>query len=120
MKKSLTLALCCQEPFRLFFLFGLLCQFVGVSHWALYYWGWIANYSGYFHAFVQIQLYETAFVIGFLGMALPRFWEAPGAQVAEVFVGVALFFWQHWRHWPTLGPWLVEPTCSCCCSLPSS
>jgi uncharacterized protein involved in response to NO len=91
-KKSLTLALCCQEPFRLFFLFGLLCQFVGVSHWALYYWGWIANYSGYFHAFVQIQLYETAFVIGFLGMALPRFWEAPGAQVAEVFVGVALFF----------------------------
>lgn len=89
-KKNRALELFCQEPFRLFFPLGLLCQFVGVSHWAFYYWGWIDNYSGYFHAFVQIQLYETAFVVGFLAMALPRFWEAPSARAGEVFVGVAL------------------------------
>ncbi len=86
------LALCCQEPFRLFFPLGLLCQFVGVSHWAFYYWGWIASYSGYYHSFVQIQLYETAFVVGFLAMALPRFWEAPSAQIGEIAVATALFF----------------------------
>jgi uncharacterized protein involved in response to NO len=89
-KKSLSFGLCCQDPFRLFFPIGLLCQFIGVSHWAFYYWGWLDSYSGYYHAFVQIQLYETAFVVGFLGMALPRFWESAGPRGGEVIAGLAL------------------------------
>jgi len=91
-KKGFSFALCCQDPFRLFFPLGLLCQFIGVSHWAFYYWGWLDSYSAYYHAFVQIQLYETAFIVGFLGMALPRFWESAGPRSGEVIVGLVLFF----------------------------
>jgi hypothetical protein len=76
--------------FVCFFAIGLLCQFMGVSHWDFYYWGWLDSYSGYYHAFVQIQLYEKAFVVGFLGMALPRFWESVGPRGGEVVAGLAL------------------------------
>ncbi len=84
MSSQLSLKLFCAEPFRLFFPLGILLQFFGVSHWAFYYWGLIDSYSAYYHAFVQIQLYEMAFVLGFLAMSLPRFWEAPGARPLEL------------------------------------
>ncbi len=83
----------CDEPFRIFFPLGLLCSLIGVSHWLWYYTGLIETYSCNFHGLLQMQGFQTAFAVGFLMTALPRFVEVPGARPWELTVGVGLLIW---------------------------
>ncbi len=71
------------EPFRLLFPMGVLLGIVGASLWPLYVWGWMTAYPGTIHARVMIEGFLTAFVIGFLGTALPRLLEVPKVRLAE-------------------------------------
>ena len=65
------------EPFRLLFPLGSAIGIVGVTLWPLFVWNVIAVYPGPFHARVMIEGFLTAFVIGFLGTALPRLLGVP-------------------------------------------
>ncbi|MDP6775970.1 MAG: NnrS family protein [Candidatus Latescibacteria bacterium] len=81
----------CDEPFRIFFPLGLLCSLIGVSHWLWYYSGLIETFSCTYHGLLQMQGFQTAFAVGFLMTALPRFMEVPGARPWELALGVGLF-----------------------------
>lgn len=79
------------EPFRLLFPLGALLGIVGVAVWPLHVWGVAPDYPGQIHARIMIECFLTAFVIGFLGTALPRVLDVPrlGLAVSGV-LGVAL------------------------------
>lgn len=79
------------EPYRLFFLSGILFGIAGVALWPLFYSGHLAFYPGIAHAHLMIQAFGGAFVIGFLGTAGPRVIAAPRLQPWEL---VPLFFLQ--------------------------
>ena len=81
----------CEEPYRLFFPLGVLAGILGVSHWLLYALGFLHEYSAVFHSSIQIQLYVSFFIFGFLMTAGPRFAGAPHATPKEVVVFLALF-----------------------------
>lgn len=84
------------EPFRLFFPLGVLIGVLGVSMWPLHVWGVMDKYPGVAHSRVMIEGFLTAFVMGFLGTALPRLLEVPKIRLAEavsftvVLVGVVV------------------------------
>lgn len=65
------------EPFRLLFPLGALLGIAGVAAWPLHVWGVLPAYPGQIHARVMVEGFVTAFVIGFLGTALPRLLDAP-------------------------------------------
>jgi uncharacterized protein involved in response to NO len=71
------LALCRVEPFRLFFPLGTLLGVSGVSLWPLFFLGLHKFYPGLMHARLMIEGFLGAFVIGFLGTAVPRLLSAP-------------------------------------------
>ena len=80
-----------EEPYRLFFPLGVLAGILGVSHWLLYALGLLPLYSPIFHSSVQIQLYVSLFIFGFLMTAGPRFAGAPPATGKEVVFFLCLF-----------------------------
>ncbi|MCC5835036.1 MAG: NnrS family protein [Opitutales bacterium] len=65
------------EPFRLLFPLGWLLGLVGILLWPLYAIQWLEIYPTTAHARVMIQGFLTAFVMGFLGTALPRLLDVP-------------------------------------------
>jgi len=65
------------EPFRVFFVSGILWSIVGVSLWPLFYAGKLTFYPNYCHARLMIEAFGGAFVVGFLGTAGPRMASAP-------------------------------------------
>lgn len=71
------------EPYRVLFPLAVLAGMLGVGHWLAYAAGWSGSYSGFFHAGVQMQVYVTAFIAGFLMTAMPRFSGTRPASVAE-------------------------------------
>lgn len=71
------------EPFRLMFPVGAVIGVAGVMMWPLYIWHVTASYPGQWHARVMIEGFVTAFVIGFLGTALPRLLEVPRMTIYE-------------------------------------
>ncbi|MEO8617006.1 MAG: NnrS family protein [Luteolibacter sp.] len=73
-----------SEPFRLFFLTGILFGIAGVMMWPLFYQGRLAFYPGINHAHIMIQAFGGAFVIGFLGTAGPRILTAPRIKPWEL------------------------------------
>ncbi len=77
-----------SEPYRLFFLSGILFSIAGVMLWPLFYQGKLSFYPGINHAHVMIQSFGGAFVIGFLGTAGPRILGAPRLNPWEL---VSLF-----------------------------
>lgn len=81
---------CVREPFRLFFVTGLVAGIAGVAIWPVYHWGLTATFSGAMHARHQIHGFLGSFVIGFLTTAIPRLLGAPGASLAEVSAFVLL------------------------------
>src|SRR3989338_8609219 len=83
-------AVICREPYRLFFPVGICMGIFGASHWLFYALGLLPNYSGPFHASVQIQLYMSSFVVGFLTTAVPRFSATFAAEPFEVTAFLAL------------------------------
>jgi uncharacterized protein involved in response to NO len=70
--------LCAAEPFRIFFPLGMLFGISGVSLWPLYFLGIHRSfYPAVMHAYLMVQGFLAAFVLGFLGTAMPRLVEAP-------------------------------------------
>ncbi len=67
----------CDEPFHLFFPAGLIVSMAGVSLWPLFYMGWISFPPPVPHARVMIEGFAGAFIVGFLGTALPRMLRCP-------------------------------------------
>ncbi len=84
------LALLAAEPFRLFFLSGVLWSVIGVSLWPLFYAGKLTFYPGITHARLMIECFGGAFVVGFLGTAGPRMATAPKLTPAELLLLFAL------------------------------
>ncbi len=76
--------LVCEEPYRLFFPIGIAMGLYGVAHWLLYAVKILPSYSGSLHAGLQIELYLSAFVVGFLATAVPRFSATFPARSVEV------------------------------------
>ncbi len=72
-----TLAWLGGEPYRLFFLSGILFSIAGVAMWPLFFSGHFPFYPGVSHARLMIEAFGGAFVIGFLGTAGPRMMSAP-------------------------------------------
>jgi uncharacterized protein involved in response to NO len=60
------------EPFRLFFPAGVLAGLLGVALWPLHFGGYVAFYPGQVHARLMAFGFFGAFILGFLGTALPR------------------------------------------------
>jgi hypothetical protein len=71
------------EPFRLLFPLGLAIGIAGVAMWPLYIWNLTGSYPGQFHARIMIEGFLTAFVVGFLGTALPRLLDVPRLTALE-------------------------------------
>jgi uncharacterized protein involved in response to NO len=75
-----------SEPYRLFFLSGILFGIAGVAMWPLFFSGHFPFYPGVSHARVMIQAFGGAFVVGFLGTAGPRMLSAPRLKPWELVV----------------------------------
>ena len=85
------LSLCPAEPFRIFFPIGTLFGISGVSLWPLFYLGIHTSfYPGMMHARVMIEGFLGAFIFGFLGTALPRFFGAPPLKRWELWTLIVL------------------------------
>jgi uncharacterized protein involved in response to NO len=78
------------EPYRLFFLSGILWSIAGVSLWPLFYAGELTFYPGLTHARLMIEAFGGAFVAGFLGTAGPRMAGAPRLTSFELLALFAL------------------------------
>ena len=83
--------LCLAEPFRIFFPLGVLFGISGVSLWPLYYLGIHTSfYPATMHGSLMVQGFLTAFVIGFLGTAMPRLTGTPPLSRWELRMLLAL------------------------------
>lgn len=65
------------EPYRILFPVGTLLGVVGTGLWPVHVWTSAISYPGIIHARIMICGFLTAFVIGFLGTALPRLLDVP-------------------------------------------
>ncbi len=86
------------EPFRLLFPVGALIGILGALMWPAHVWHVLPAYPGQWHARVMIEGFLTAFVLGFLGTALPRLLGVPriGAGESLTFaVGLAVVAMLH-------------------------
>ena len=81
----------CEEPFRVFFPLGIVVSMVGVGLWPMLYAGWLSFPPHVPHARLMIEGFFGAFVIGFLGTALPRMMET--ASLRRVELGVLLLLY---------------------------
>lgn len=75
-----------NEPYRLFFLSGILFSIAGVMLWPMLYRGMLDFYPATSHARVMIQAFGGGFVLGFLGTAAPRMMGAPRLSAWELVV----------------------------------
>ncbi len=91
------------EPYRLFFPLGILFGIIGIGHWLFYALGWTANFSVYFHGFLQTHLYLGCFASGFLFTSVPRFSQSHPATWLEVaamtVILLALFIFISFNFW---------------------
>lgn len=71
------------EPFRLLFPWGVALGLAGVAAWPLYAWGFTHAYPGQIHARIMVEGFLTAFIMGFLGTALPRLLEVPPFRLSH-------------------------------------
>lgn len=79
------------EPYRPFFVLGVLLSWVGVGHWLAYALGWTSTYSCEVHGLIQMQGFLMAFAVGFLLTALPRRTRsAPPTLFEMLVIAVAL------------------------------
>jgi len=71
------------EPFRLLFPLGTLFGLIGVLLWPAYAWNLFSPYPALIHARIMLECFLAAFVIGFLGTALPRLLDVPRVRGRE-------------------------------------
>ena len=74
------------EPYRPFFVLGVLLSWVGVGHWLMYAVGLTTTYSCEVHGLIQMQGFLMAFAVGFLLTALPRRTRSAPPTVLEMAV----------------------------------
>jgi uncharacterized protein involved in response to NO len=77
------------EPFRVFFVLGVLWSMAGVLLWPLWHLGRLTFYPGLVHARLMIECFGGAFVAGFLGTAGPGMVSAPKLRGWEFLAMVA-------------------------------
>jgi len=82
-RKSYFQLIALGEPFRLMFPLGTFLGIFGVLMWPLFVWNITKAYPGVAHPRIMIEGFLTAFVIGFLGTALPRLLDVPRVTLAE-------------------------------------
>jgi uncharacterized protein involved in response to NO len=82
--RRLTFVVVCEEPFRLFFPLAVVAGLVGTLVWPLHFAGWMTWYPGVNHARILTQGFFGAFMVGFLGTALPRMLSSPRFTGPEV------------------------------------
>lgn len=116
-----------SEPYRLFFLSGILFSIAGVMLWPLFYQGKLTFYPGISHAHVMIQAFGGAFVIGFLGTAGPRILSAPRLKPWELIPLFSLHLaggichlrgltaWGDWMFLGALGIFAIALAVRFCC-----
>ena len=85
-----TTTLCAEEPFRVFFPFGLILGAFGVLLWPLYVTHLIGYYPATTHVRLMIEGLMGSFIIGFLGTAGPRLLEAKPFRPIETFALLGL------------------------------
>ncbi len=94
------------EPFRLLFPLGMVLGALGIIVWPFYLFGWVEGYPALSHQRVMIEGFLGAFVIGFLGTAMPRMLDAPRLSL-RVTLGFAamlsLLTGLHLGGWPVAG-----------------
>lgn len=71
------------EPFRVFFVLGVLWSVAGVLLWPLWHLGRLTFYPGLVHARLMIECFGGALVAGFLGTAGPKLVSAPRLRGGE-------------------------------------
>lgn len=80
------------EPYRIFFPLGWLTGLFGVSYWLFISAGWVTGYAPIYHGLIQIELFSSAFAVGFLLTALPKFLRTRTASSAEVWSFLIVYF----------------------------
>lgn len=78
------------EPFRIFFPLGVLAAITGALLWPLHLWGLSPLYPGQAHARIMACGLFGAFILGFLGTALPRLIDAPPLGTRNVLIMAGL------------------------------
>lgn len=89
-RKRSTLADLGREPFRIFFPAGVLAGILGVALWPLYFGGVTSFYPGQAHGRIMAYGLFGAFILGFLGTAMPRMLSAPPLGTRNVLLLVCL------------------------------
>jgi uncharacterized protein involved in response to NO len=79
-----------REPFRVFFPEGVLAGIIGVGFWPLHFGGIVQLYPGQAHARIMAYGLFGAFIVGFLGTAMPRMLSAPALSAGNVLLLFAL------------------------------
>jgi len=82
-----------NEPYRLFFPLGWLMGIVGSSYWVLVSTGLIVSYAPFYHGVIQIELFCSAFAVGFLLTALPKFLRTKSATNGELLCLLVAYLW---------------------------
>lgn len=74
-----------SEPFRLFFVLGTLCAYIGVLFWPIkiFEWGLFSQTTSRFHSTMQIYGFIFAFIVGFITTAVPRLTKTRTLNGAE-------------------------------------
>lgn len=80
----------CDEPFRIFFLLGLVASVAGVALWPLLYAGKVSYAVPLVHARVMVEFFLGAMVVGFVSTALPRMTGTWRLEMWELWVLVVL------------------------------
>ncbi len=78
-----------RDPWRVFFILGVLLGWTGVLHWFFYAVGVSDEYRAVFHATAQIQGFLTCIAIGFLYTFIPRRTGTPPPSRLEMVAGAA-------------------------------
>lgn len=73
-----------SEPYRLFFPLGWIAALIGVTYWLLVGTNITGSYNPLFHGLIQIELFASAFAVGFLLTALPKFLRTNSASNFEL------------------------------------
>src|ERR1043166_4879273 len=92
MSKRISFAELGREPFRIFFPEGVLAGLIGVSLWPLHFSGALELYPGQNHARIMVYGLFGAFILGFLGTAMPRMLSAPALRSWQAIVFLILHF----------------------------
>lgn len=83
-----------ENPFRVLFLLGSLCGFVGVMLWVFFKFGLISFYPKFSHVDLMFFGLFWSFIAGFLMTAIPKMTSTFSTQVHEVSVAIGLVLLQ--------------------------